>query len=75
MESPDQLISLMLNKQQNDDMWFETSVIAAKRVAIQKLMKEYCDEWILKGVDKKRESEKEKRRGSESDDDVIIIEG
>jgi hypothetical protein len=61
MESPDQLMGFMLNKQQDDDMWFETSVIAAKRLAIQTLRN-----LLLNGFDKKRA--REKAEWSDSDD-------
>jgi hypothetical protein len=72
MEAPDLLLPLMIGRQQRDDLWFETSVIAEKRKFIQGLMKDMKDDWILAGKDKKRELQNAMR--GDSDDDVITME-
>jgi hypothetical protein len=53
MDDPDLLLPRMIGQQRCDDLLFDADVIAAKRKAIQRLMIEKNDDWILTGKDTK----------------------
>jgi hypothetical protein len=72
MEVPELLLPSLIIRQQRDDLWFETSVIPEKRKFIQGLMKDKNTDWILQGMDKKRELQKVMRK--DIVDDVIIMD-